>query len=120
MRTIRRPQAPALRRPLSPLPPGARRRRPRDYLEWRTLYRWGRIPAWEESPPGYLLREARERVGLSQAALAVRLGCSQQAVARAERGDSNPTVDLLRRWSAATGLELLISFEAPARCDPDR
>lgn len=88
------------------LPLGVRRTRPRDYLEWKTLRRWGRLPAWEVSPAGYLLREARERAGLTQAELARRLGCSQQAVAQAERWDGNPTVALLRRWADATGSRL--------------
>jgi len=93
-------------------PPSGRilRRRPRDYAEWKWLRRWGQLPTWEELPAGYLLREAREAAGLTQAELAERLGCSQQAVARAERWRSNPTVALLRRWAAATGKRLEIGF----------
>lgn len=86
------------------------RRRPRDYTEWKWLRRWGQLPAWEELPAGYLLREAREAAGLTQAELAARLGCSQQAVARAERWPSNPTVALMRRWAAATGRRLELGF----------
>ena len=94
------------------LPPGVRRTRPRDYFEWKTLRRWGRLPSWEVSPPGYLLREARERADLTQADLAVRLGCSQQAVAQAERWDSNPTVGFLRSWADATGKRLTLELVA--------
>lgn len=93
-----------------PLPAGVRRRRPRSYLEWRALRRWGRLPAWEESPPGYLLREARDEAGWTQEQLARRLGCSQQAVAQAERAQANPTIDLMRRWAEATGRRLVVEL----------
>ena len=104
-------------RSLPPLPPGLKRRRPRVYLEWAALRRWGKLPAWEESPVGYLLREARERAGLSQAALAEKLGCRQQAISQAERADSNPTVRFLREWARALGttVELEITFAAPSQ-----
>jgi DNA-binding XRE family transcriptional regulator len=92
--------SPKPRRP-PPLPLGLVRRKPRAYYEWKTLRGWGQLPDWEESPPGYLLREARERTGLTQAELGERLGCSQQAVARAERWESNPTVAHLRKWAEA-------------------
>lgn len=88
------------------LPPGVKRRRPRDYVEWKTLREWGKLPSWDELPAGYLLREARETAGLTQAELAQRLGCSQQAVARAERWESNPTVAFMRRWARAVRAEL--------------
>ena len=97
-------------RELPELSPRIRRRRPRDYIEWKTLRRWGKLPDWEDSPAGYLLREARERAGLTQAELAERLSCSQQAVAQAEHPDANPTVRFLRRWAAATGYRLDIDF----------
>lgn len=92
------------------LPPGVRRTRPRDYFEWKTLRRWDQLPSWEVSPPGFLLREARERVEMTQAELAARLGCSQQAVAQAERWDSNPTVAFLRSWADATGTSLTLEL----------
>ena len=81
--------------------PWLRRNRPRAYEEWRALYRWGRLPTWEETPAGYLLRFAREAGGFTQKEMARRLGCSQQAVAQAERWQSNPTVRFLRRWCRA-------------------
>ncbi len=58
--------------------------------------------------PGYLLRTAREMAGLTQAKLAEKLGITQQAVARAERWGSNPTVDLMNRWAKACGQRLEI------------
>ena len=64
------------------------------------------IPSWEVNPPGYLLREARESAGITQQRLASRLGCSQQAIARAERFDSNPPLEFVNAWKAALGFEL--------------
>ena len=98
-------------RTLPPLPRGLKRRKPRDFLEWATLRRWGKLPNWEETPPGYLLREAREKAGLTQADLAAQLGTTQQAVSQAERWDANPTVAFMRRWAEACGVELEIRLE---------
>ena len=63
------------------------------------------IPAWQ------LLIDSRRTAGLTQAALAARLGTSQAAIARLERTGSNPTVTTLERTLAATGhrLELAAS-----------
>jgi len=101
--------APPERKPPK-LPATLRRTRPRDYIEWAALRRWGRLPPWEDLPAGDLRREARERAMLTQAQLAERLGCSQQAVAQAERWDANPTVRFLRRWAAVTDSRLEITF----------
>jgi DNA-binding XRE family transcriptional regulator len=89
-----------------------RRRRPRSYLEWKTLRRWGSLSPWEEMPAGYLLRSAREEARVTQQEMADRLDCSQQAIAQAERWSSNPTVRFLRRWADALGRELRISIES--------
>lgn len=102
------------RRPLWRLAPSIKRRRPRDYVEWKTLREWGKIPYWEESPPGYLLREAREKAGFTQRDLAARLGTTQQAVSQAERSDANPTVAFMRRWAEACGVELEIRLAQPS------
>lgn len=97
-------------RPLSYPLPRLRRRRPRSYVEWKTLRRWDRLPAEERVVPGYLLRLARERAELTQQELADRLGCSQQAVSQAERWESNPTVELMRDWARAIGTKLSIDL----------
>jgi DNA-binding XRE family transcriptional regulator len=82
------------------------RRRPRSFIEWSTLRRWGRLPSWETDIPGCLLRAAREDAGLTQTELADRLGITQQAVSRAEQWTSNPTVGLMRRWLRTCGYRL--------------
>jgi transcriptional regulator with XRE-family HTH domain len=55
---------------------------------------------------GALLREARERAGLTQRALARRAGTSQSVVARIELGRADPSTATLARLLAAAGFEL--------------
>jgi DNA-binding XRE family transcriptional regulator len=88
--------------------PNLTRRRPRSFLEWRTLREWGKLPRREAGVPGYLLRIAREQARLTQAELARSLGVTQQAVAQAERWESNPTVAFIERWAEACGCRLSI------------
>ncbi len=92
------------------LPRGLKRRKPRSFLEWKTLKGWGVLPDWEETRPGYLLRLWREEAGLTQEEMGSRLGCSQQAVAQAESWGSNPTVRFLQQWATALGCELKIEL----------
>ena len=56
-----------------------------------------------------LLKDARRGAGLSQAALAERLGISQAAVAKLERPGANPTVETLDRVLWAAGQRLVLS-----------
>jgi transcriptional regulator with XRE-family HTH domain len=56
--------------------------------------------------PGALVREARERAGLTQAELAERMGTTQSAVARLEGPGSNPRVENLERALLAAGHRL--------------
>lgn len=74
------------------------------------LRRWEELPDWELDRPGYLLRLARETAGLTQAELGERLDVTQQAVARAERWEANPTATLMRRWAEARGTRPVIDF----------
>src|SRR5262244_3345095 len=83
-----------------------RRTKPRRFVEWKALRRWGRLPPWEVEPAGYLLRLAREEAGLTQGDLAKRLECTQQAVAQAERWEANPTVEFLRHWAEQCGYSI--------------
>jgi DNA-binding XRE family transcriptional regulator len=61
--------------------------------------------------PGFLLREVRQIAGLTQGMLADRLGITQQAVSRAEKWTSNPTVGLMRRWLGICGWQLDLRIE---------
>ncbi len=55
---------------------------------------------------GEVIRETRERHGLSQRRLALRAGTTQAVVSRIERGLASPTVETLRRLLAAMGWEV--------------
>jgi transcriptional regulator with XRE-family HTH domain len=61
------------------------------------------------TPPHALIREARLKAGLTQAAVAARLGATQAAVARLERQGANPTVETLDRVMKAMGHRLELS-----------
>lgn len=56
-----------------------------------------------------VVKDARVRAGLTQAALAARAGTSQPAVARYEAGTASPSVATLERLVAAAGMSLDVS-----------
>ena len=61
------------------------------------------------------VRRARERLGMTQAELASRVGSTQPAVARLEAGGVNPSLATLRRIAGALGLELVVDLRRPRR-----
>src|SRR4029077_20608560 len=65
---------------------------------------------------GQLIRNARTRAKLSQAALADRAKTSQQAIARYESGAAAPSLSTLERILAACGRSLQLT--APPRRRP--
>ena len=87
------------------------RKKPRNYIEWRALRLWERLPASERDVPGYLLRLAREEARLTQKQLAEAIETTQQAVAQAERWTSNPSINFMKRWAAACGTRIRIELE---------
>lgn len=52
------------------------------------------------------LAEHRRHLGLSQTEVAARMGTSQSAVARLERGDADVRLSTLERYADALGLRL--------------
>lgn len=54
---------------------------------------------------GTSIKTSRENLGLTQADLAIRVGVTQQTIARWERGDSTPSTAAVERLSAVLGLE---------------
>jgi ribosome-binding protein aMBF1 (putative translation factor) len=58
------------------------------------------------------VRQARERLGVTQAELAARIGSTQPAIARLEAGGVSPSLVTLRRIAAALGLELVVELRA--------
>ena len=101
MARYRAPRRPILPRDVPQLP----RTRPRDYEEWKALVRWGKASPGEDLVIGYRLRRMREEAGLTQGALAERLGVSQQAVSQNERWTANPTWAQIVRWCRACGAD---------------
>lgn len=71
--------------------------------------RWVQLPAMLGTRLGLVW--ARTEAGLSQAQLAVRAGVSQQAIAKLEHPDSNPTVETLRKVADALDAELVIQLQ---------
>src|SRR5680860_130347 len=59
---------------------------------------------------GTLIRECRRHADLSQAELAERLGTTQSAISRWERGHESPRVDTLGRVLQACGFEGDLTF----------
>lgn len=68
---------------------------------------------------GQVLRETRERHGLSQSRLARRAGTTQAVVSRIERGVASPSVATLRRLLAAMGWELDVELRRSRWQDHD-
>lgn len=64
-----------------------------------------RYPVWS------LLRDARQRAGLTQRELAARAGTSQSALARYERARTMPDLATLLRLVEACGLDLRMRLE---------
>lgn len=66
------------------------------------------VPDWR---PAYLavladLRRARAASGLTQAAVAARIGIHMRTLRRWENGEGDPPAGMLFRWAAVVGLEL--------------
>ncbi|POA19504.1 hypothetical protein C1886_12370 [Pseudomonas sp. FW300-N1A1] len=60
------------------------------------------------------LRDLRKAIGFTQAGLAKALGVSQQAIARWEKGDAEPSLTMLRDLATVVGTSVddLVEFEA--------
>src|SRR6266536_6472657 len=59
--------------------------------------------------------DVRNRAGLTQEALARKMGTTQPVVARLESGRGRPSMRTLDRLAKATGSRLVISFAQPPR-----
>jgi transcriptional regulator with XRE-family HTH domain len=68
--------------------------------------------------PGMLIREARRAAGLSQQALASRLGTTQSTIAGLESDRSSPRLATLERAVRACGQELVLATR-PSRSNID-
>ena len=61
--------------------------------------------------PGRLLREARQRHGLSQERLAIRAGTTQSAISRIEQERGSPTIRTLEELLHLVGEDLVLGAE---------
>lgn len=68
---------------------------------------------------GALVRETRERHGLSQSRLARRAGTTQAVVSRVERGVASPSLDTIRGLLAAMGWEIDVELRRSRWQDHD-
>jgi DNA-binding XRE family transcriptional regulator len=66
--------------------------------------------AYDALEPAYQIACLRIEAGLTQAQLAELVGTKQPSIARLERGQSQPTIEFLRRLGAALGKRLEIRF----------
>ena len=62
--------------------------------------------------PGQLLKDARDRHGVSQRGLAVRAGTTQSAISRIERDRVSPSIETLRELLLLLGEDLEIASRA--------
>lgn len=78
---------------------------------------------WIGVPPrlaaALALRWARSDAGLTQGALAARVGITQQAVAKLEREEGNPTLATLGKVAQALGMRVELGLE-PVRSSPPK
>ena len=83
-------------------------------MKARFLQDPGAAEAWAEADVEYSVIEAmiraRAEAGLTQEALAERMGTTQSAVARLEGGRVSPTVETLRRYAKAVGKRLKVEM----------
>jgi transcriptional regulator with XRE-family HTH domain len=61
--------------------------------------------------PGQILREARQRHGVSQERLAIRAGTTQSAISRIEKDRVSPTVETLTELLHLLGEDLALGVE---------
>lgn len=70
--------------------------------------------AYEELGPEFeliqLIIKKRQKLGLTQAELANKIGTKQSAISRFERGTYNPTIAFLNKIANALGAKLRISL----------
>jgi ribosome-binding protein aMBF1 (putative translation factor) len=77
--------------------------------------RWlcpGESNAIDESNFGFVLRELRQRAGLSQRELAERIGSTQSAIARMEKGEAEPKLCTLEKLAEALKRDLHVHVRA--------
>jgi HTH-type transcriptional regulator/antitoxin HipB len=62
---------------------------------------------------GLVIRDGRQKLGMSQQALADRVGVSRQWIIEVEKGKPRASADLLLRALRTLGLELTVNLQSP-------
>jgi DNA-binding XRE family transcriptional regulator len=87
------------------------------FAEWRKD--WAYVREYDAMADEFELAgaiiNARGKAKLTQADVATRMKTSQQAIARLEGGQGNPSIGTLRRFAKVTGTKLEIAFKPVAR-----
>jgi transcriptional regulator with XRE-family HTH domain len=72
---------------------------------------------WKRPPPRVTLaracRDGRLALGMSQSALAVKVGLAKSYIGAIELGRANPSLDVIARLAAALGLQLDLALRSP-------
>lgn len=84
--------------------------------EWRRAYK----DADATREAARALVRARREAGLSQAALAKKVGTGQAVISRIESGAMSPTLDMVTRLARGLGMKPVIAFEMVPRVHPAR
>lgn len=74
--------------------------------EWRAGYEKVR----QENEPLRAILRARVEKGMTQAAIAKKMGTTQSSIARVESGKSHPTIPFMQRLADALDMKLEIKF----------
>lgn len=80
-------------------------------MPWRRRHEYAIDDAIYSGPvdPGELIRQARQRAGLTQAELARRAGTSQPVISAYEHRRRDPSIGTLRRLIEAAGARLYVA-----------
>lgn len=84
--------------------------------EWRRAYE----DADATREAARALIRARHDAGLSQAALAKKVGTGQAVISRVENGTMSPTLDMVTRLARGLGMKPVIAFESAPRVQAAR
>ena len=74
-----------------------------------------RVPLNSKLAVALCVRWARQDAGMSQAALARKLGVSQQQAAKLEQPTANPTLDTLEKIAAALNVDFFVALTKRSR-----
>lgn len=75
-----------------------------DFLKWQEF---GMIESENRTNVGMVIRQERQKLGISLGEAAIRTGVSKTMLGQVERGESSPTLSTI--WKIASGLKISLS-----------